>query len=64
MGDIHVNIYEESEFEGRISLIEQTDGTYKLDHHLADPDRIFYKNGNNIIDLLSNAFTHLTLRLK
>ena len=62
MPDIHVNIYEGDGFEGRISLIDQGNSTYKLDHPLADPDRIFIRNGDDINDMVLFAFMHLSNR--
>ena len=62
MPDIHVNIYEGEGFEGRISLIDQGNSTYKLDHPLADPDRIFIRNGDDINDMVLFALMHLSNR--
>ena len=62
MADIHVNIYEGEAFEGRISLIDQGNSTYKLDHPLADPDRIFVRNGDNINEMVLFALMHLSTR--
>jgi hypothetical protein len=61
MSDIHVNIYEGSAFEGRIDLIEQSDGTYRLDHPKADPCRIFIKT-DNINEMVLFALMHLNTR--
>lgn len=62
MADIHVNIYEGEAFEGRISLIDQGNSTYKLDDPLADPDRIFVRNGDNINEMVLFALMHLSTR--
>ena len=61
MGDIHVNIYEDSAFEGRITLKEINPGVYKLDDPFADPDRIFLRNGD-INSMVMYALMHLGLR--
>jgi hypothetical protein len=62
MGDIYVNIYEDSAFEGRITLKEINPGVYKLDHPSADPDRIFLRNGSNVNEMVMYALMHLGLR--
>jgi hypothetical protein len=62
MSDIHVNIYEGEAFEGRISLIDQGNSTYKLDSPLADPDRIFIRNGDEIEEMVLFALMHLSTR--
>jgi len=60
MADIHVNIYEGDAFEGRISLKEIQPGVYKLDDPIADPDRVFLRNGDNINDMIMYAMIHLS----
>ena len=62
MGDINVNIYEGDAFEGRVTLKEIRTGVYKLDHPLADPDRIFQLIDNNINDMVLYALMHLSNR--
>ena len=64
MPDIHVNIYEGEGFEGRISLIDQGNGTYKLDSPLADPDRNFYRGDDSINELVLYALMHLNNKVK
>lgn len=60
MGDIFVNIYEGDAFEGRVTLRETKPGIYKLDHPLADPDRIFQRIDDNINDIVLYALMHLS----
>jgi len=60
MGDIHVNIYEGEAFEGRISLKEVQPGVYKLDSPLADPERIFLRNGDDVNEIVLYALMHLS----
>jgi hypothetical protein len=64
MPDIHVNIYEGEAFEGRISLIDKGNGVYKLDHPLADPDRVFLRNGDDVNEMILYALMHLSNKLK
>ena len=60
MSDIHVNIYEGEAFEGRISLKEVQPGVYKLDSPLADPERIFLRNGDDVNEIVLYALMHLS----
>lgn len=63
MSDIRIRIQEGSSI-GVFNLIDQKDGSYKLDHPLADPDRIFYKNSkpDATEDLVLYALMHLCTR--
>jgi len=64
MSNIHVRIWENdggSDYDETITLVDQKDGTFKLNHLLADPSRIFYKNGSDVQDLALNALMHLNV---
>lgn len=60
MGDINVNIYEGEAFESRITLKEINPGIYKIDSPIADPDRIFIRNGDDVKELAMYALMHLS----
>jgi len=60
MSDIHVNIYEGDAFEGRITLKEVNPGIYKIDSPIADPDRIFIRNGGSVNEIVMYALMHLS----
>ena len=60
MDDIHVNIYKGEAFESRFSLKYQENGTYKLDHPQADPDRVFTLIDGNINDMVMYALMNLS----
>jgi len=62
MTDIYIRIHEGESFEGQLTLKDQGDGTYRLNHPNADPNRIFYKENEDLIDLASNALMHLNVQ--
>lgn len=58
--NIHVTIKEDGETGQTVHLNEINPGIYKIDSPIADPDRIFIRNGNNILEMAMYALMHLS----